>query len=140
MIRSPECLWDEEQNLLNQFYSQLSEEEMEREMSEEEVENHRNAIDQWIKENGSEELNLYNEFRKWYGDEGQLCDGKGNYILQNDSPRSFIQDWDVNEEGYCIYEGTDTLVLNTDGTPIKDPVLDQRVVRLYELENRINKK
>lgn len=37
----------------------------------------------------------------------------------------------MNEDGYCMFKGTQELILNTDGSPIKDPVLDKRVEEMY---------
>ncbi len=77
-------------------------------------------MEQWVYDHASENLKLYMDYRNWVGDEGQLCDGKGNALLRNKDDRwSWIQDWDVNEQGYCVFEGTQELILNMDGKPIK---------------------
>ncbi|MBE6016326.1 MAG: hypothetical protein E7233_01780 [Lachnospiraceae bacterium] len=126
MMRPPDPLWDETQSLLDEYFSQFSEEEMQEAIDEED-------FNRWLDNHASEELKLYWEYRKWVGDEGQLCDGKGNDILLDEhNCWSWIQDWDVNEDGYCVFKGTDTLIMNYDGTPIKNPVLDKRVADMYE--------
>lgn len=137
MRRPPRPLWEEEetltQALIEIFFSPLSEEERNREMSEEEEQEFNKTIERWMDEHASEEMKLYWEYCNWVGDEGQLCDGKGHILLSNpEDPWSWIQDWDVNEDGYCLFEGTQELILNADGTPIKNPVLDKRVSDLYE--------
>ena len=133
----PRPLWEEEetltQALIKEFLSPLSEEEMDCEMNEEEDQAFHEAMERWMNECASEELKLFWEYGKWIGDEGQLCDGKGNYLLTDPEDRwSWIQEWDVSEDGYCLFKGTQNVILNTDGTPIKNPVLDKRVSDLYE--------
>jgi len=128
MFKPPEPLWEEEQSLIKEYFSQFSEDEMEKEMDDDDFE-------RWMEGHASEELKLYWEFRKWLGDENQLCDGKGNSLLTNPADKlSWIQDWDVNEDGFCVFTDTDQLILNSDGTPIKNPVLDKRVAEMYEIE------
>ncbi len=111
----PRPLWEEEetltQALIKEFLSPLSEEEMDCEMNEEEDQAFHEAMERWMNERASEELKLFWEYGKWIGDEGQLCDGKGNYLLT---------------------DHTQKVILNTDGTLIKNPVLDKRVSDLYE--------
>lgn len=132
MRKPPEPLWEEEQHLIEEFFSQFSDEEMKREMTDEEDTKFHEKMNRWLDEHASEELRLYWDYGNWVGDEGQLCDGKGNILLLDSNDCcSWIQDWDVNEDGYCVYEGTHDLILNTDGTPIKHPVLDKRVEDLY---------
>ena len=132
MMRPPEPLWDESQALAEEYFSQFSEEEMQREMSEEEEQEFHEDFEHWMYEHASEELRLYWDYRSWVGDEGQLCDGKGNILLRDpENSWSWIQDWDVNEDGYCMFKGMQELILNTDGSPIKDPVLDKRVEEMY---------
>ena len=137
MMRPPRPLWEEEESLIQalceEFFSPLSEEEMKRELSDEEDRELNEAMKKWMNEHASEELRLYWEYCDWIGDEGQLCDGKGNILLSDPEDRwSWIQDWDVNEDGYCLFKGTKKLILDADGNPIKNPVLDKRVAELYE--------
>ena len=121
-------LREEEEALVEEYFSQFSEEEMRREMSEEEDQELEEDFKRWTYEHASEELRLYWDYRNWVGDEGQLCDGKGHILYSNpENGGSWIQDWDVNEDGYCVYGGTQELILNTDGTPIKNPVLEDRI-------------
>ena len=135
MMIPPEPLWKESQALAYEYFSQFSEEEMHREMSEEEGRKSHENFKQWMYEHASEELKLYWDYRSWVGDEHQLCDGKGHALLRDpDDSCSWIQDWDVNEDGYCLFNGTQKLILNTDGAPIKNPVLYKRVEDMYELE------
>ena len=80
---------------------------MKRKRSDEEAQELNEAMKQWMYEHASEELRLYLEYRDWIGDEGQLCDGKGNILLSDPEDRwNWIQDWDVNEDGYCLFKGT----------------------------------
>lgn len=135
MIRMPQCLMDEERKLTEEFLSQYSENEMNREMTDDEYASWEKELLEWMDQHESRELKLFGEYLKWRGDEGQLCDGNGRPLLTDpDEPYSWIQEWDVNEEGYCLYKGTDKLILNTDGTPIKNPVLDKSILELYEKE------
>jgi len=126
---------DEERKLTEEFFSQYDDDEMKREMTDEEHALWEKELFEWMDKHESRELKLFGEYLKWHGDEGQLCDGNGRPLLtDSDDPFSWIQEWDVNEEGYCVYEGTDKLILNTDGTPIKNPVLDKSILELYEKE------
>ena len=135
MIRMPKCLEEEDDRLTAEFLSRYAEEEMKREMSDEEYASWETELNDWMNAHASNELKQFWEYMKWHGDEGQLCDGNGKPLLtdSNDS-FSWIQEWGVNEDGYCVYQGTDTLILNTDGTPIKNPVLPPEVEALYEQE------
>ena len=49
-------------------------EKMNREMSEEDIQQLDEEIDRWIKEHASEEMWLYLEYCDRVSDEGQLCD------------------------------------------------------------------
>ena len=121
----PNLFWEEEQKLAKEYYSQFSEEEMEHIMTEEEEKEADRQFDQWMNEHASEYLKLWWDYRRWIGDEGELRDGNGHRLLDEDN--YWIQEWDVNEDGYCLYKGTNEMILNTDGTPIKNPVLDRRI-------------
>ena len=135
MMRAPRCLEEESDRLVEEFFSQYDDVEMKREMTDSECASWEKELHDWINLHASKELKLLWEYMNWHGDEGQLCDGKGKPLLTDPTDQfSWIQEWDVNEDGYCVYEGTDVLILNTDGKPIKNPVLDQRVVELYEKE------
>lgn len=128
-----QSLWDEEQKLTQEYYSQFTEEEMNYVMNDEELLEEDRRFDQWMNDHASEELRRWWDYCNWIGDEGQLCDGKGNLLLMDKEDRwSWIQDWDINEDGYCLYKGTNKLILNTDGTPIKNPVLDKRLADLLD--------
>ena len=118
MMQAPQSLWEEYQKLVNIFFSQLPEFIWDHEPTKEEEAEFDQETNQWIFEHGSNELKLWLDYRNWIGDEGQLCDGKGNYLKQGDGYYDWIQEWDVNEGGYCVYKGTNELILNTDGTPI----------------------
>ena len=135
MIRAPKCLEEESDRLTAEFFSQYNEREIQREMSDEELVSWETELNEWINSHASKEFKLFWEYKNWHGDEGQLCDGKGKPILTDpDDPVSWIQEWDVNEDGYCVYKGTNTLILNNDGTPVKNPVLSAEVEALYEQE------
>ncbi len=135
MIRAPQCLEEESNRLVAEFFSQYDSEEMKREMSDEEMASWEKELHGWLDQHASKELKLFWEYMKWHGDEGQLCDGHGKPLLTDpDDSFSWIQEWGVNTDGYCVYEGTDTLILNTDGTPINNPVLAPEVEALYEEE------
>lgn len=140
MMWFPESLREEEDKLVEEFFAQYSEEEMQEEMTEEDEVAFDEYMRSWLYEHASELLRLYWNYRDWVGGEGQLCDGKGNYIISNkEHGCTTIHFWDVNEDGFCVYEGTDELILNTDGSPIKDPVLDKRVEMLdFEDEEEYN--
>lgn len=124
--------WEEEQKLAKEFYSQFSEEEMEHVMTEEEEKEADRQFDQWMNEHASENLKLWRDYRRWIGDEGQLCDGNWHSLRHGDDDFGWIQEWDINEDGYCLYKGTNELILNTDGKPIKNPVLDKRIQDLFD--------
>ena len=104
--------WEEEQKLAKEFYSQFSEEEMEHVMTEEEEKEADRQFDQWMNEHASENLKLWRDYRRWIGDEGQLCDGNWHSLRHGDDDFGWIQEWDINEDGYCLYKGTNELILN----------------------------
>lgn len=120
MIRPPRDLQVEITSLTDEYYSL---EEADTDSKEE--------MRQWFYKHASELLKLYYDFRCWIGDEGQLCDGHGNPLYMDNRTHEWIQDWDVNEQGFCVFPGTDKLILNTDGMAIKDPVMDTRLDKLY---------
>lgn len=101
----PRLLWEEEetltQALIKEFLSPLSEEEMDCEMSEEEDQAFHEAMERWMNERASEELKLFWEYGKWIGDEGQLCDGKGNYYYGPKKALHFLEQTDP--ESFQIY-------------------------------------
>ncbi len=135
MIKPPRLLRDEQKKLLNEYFTQYPDDEREcYSVDEERLENAR--MKKWLYQHASELLQRYWDYRDWIGDEGQLCDGEGNNLYANGDSQ-LIQDWDVNDEGYCVFPGTDTFILNMNGKPIKNPVLDSRVQELYLSERVI---
>lgn len=136
MIKPPRLLRDEQKKLLNEYFSQYPDDEREYYcVDEERLENAR--MKKWLYQHASELLQKYWDYRNWIGDEGQLCDGEGNNLYVNCDSQDLIQDWDVNSDGYCVFPGTDNLILNLNGKPIKNPILDPRVQELYESERII---
>ena len=130
MIKPPILLRDEQKKLLNEYFSQYPDDEQEFY-----IENSEWFVNirmkKWMYNHASEMLKRYWDYRDWIGEEGQLCDGEGNVLYANSNSKDWIQDWDVNEDGYCIFPGTQNLILNTNGKPIKNPILDSRVQELY---------
>ena len=130
MIRPPDSLGAEMMRLVEKFLHSQPVDENDCFLEDEEVFDRR--MNEYVYSHASELLRLYLDYRNWVGDEHQLCDGKGNYLGGVGwEPDIWIQDWDVSEDGYCLYSGTNQLILNNDGTPIKNPELDIRVERLY---------
>ena len=130
MIQPPRLLREEQKKLLNEYFIQYPDDEkLYYDVDEERHENAR--MKKWLYKHASELLQRYWDYRDWIGDEGQLCDGEGNTLYANGNSKDLIQDWDVNNDGYCMYPGTDNLILNINGKPIKNPVLDPRVQELY---------
>lgn len=127
--RAPEILEEEWERLHEAFYAQFSEEEKLREMSEAEMEQHERDYRQWFRDRGSEELNAYMDYRVRVGDENQICDEDGEYI--RDERGFVIQDWSESEDGYVINNRTGELVRDKKGNPVRYPVLDERVERMY---------
>lgn len=135
MVRPPQVLQDEQSRLWKSFLEQIPGDDLYSEESEEAEKIFHEEIKRWFYEHGSEELKLYMEYRRWIGDEGELCDGNGVPLLTDSNYcLSWIQEWDVNDEGYCLYPDTKDLIINTDDNPIKNPVLDERVLALYNVE------
>lgn len=136
MIKPPRLLRDEQKKLLNEYFTQYPDDE--REYYSVDEGRHENVrMKKWLYKHASELLQRYWDYREWIGDEGQLCDGEGNILYANGDSKDLIQDWDVNEAGYCMYPGTDDLILNSNGKAIKNPVLDPRVQELYLSERVI---
>ena len=131
--RAPEILEEEWERLHEAFYAQFSEEEKLREMSEAEMEQHERDYRQWFRDRGSEELNAYMDYRVRVGDENQICDEDGEYI--RDERGYVIQDWSESEDGYVINNRTRELVRDKKGNPVRYPVLDERVERMYGEED-----
>ena len=127
--RAPEILEEEWERLHEAFYAQFSEEEKLREMSEAEMEQHERDYRQWFRDRGSEELNAYMDYRVRVGDENQICDEDGEYI--RDESGYVIQDWSESEDGYVINNRTGELVRDKKGNPVRYPVLDERVEKMY---------
>lgn len=127
--RAPEILEEEWERLHEAFYAQFSEEEKLREMSEAEMEQHERDYRQWFRDRGSEELNAYMDYRVRVGDENQICDEDGEYI--RDERGYVIQDWSESEDGYVINNRTGELVRDKKGNPVRYPVLDERVEKMY---------
>lgn len=136
MIRPPRLLRDEQKKLINEYFSQYPDDERAfYSIDEEQFDNKR--MKKWLYSHASELLQRYWDYRDWIGDEGQLCDGNGNILYPESNSKEWIQDWDVNDDGYCVFPGTSDLILNVNGKPIKNPVLDSRVVELYSNERVI---
>lgn len=127
--RAPEILDEEWERLHEAFYAQFSEEEKLREMSEAEMEQHERDYRQWFRDRGSEEMNAYMDYRVRVGDENQIWDEDGEYI--RDERGYVIQDWSESEDGYVINNRTGELVRDKKGNPVRYPVLDERVERMY---------
>ena len=134
MIKPPKLLFDEEMKLIEEYFSLFPEDRVKiYSVDEQRLENPR--MFQWLYDNASAELKLYWDYRNYLGDECQLCDGKGIPLkLSSDNGAAWIQEWDVDKDGHCLYKNTNELIRNTDGTPIKTPKLDERVIELYQKE------
>ena len=136
----PEILEKEWERLLKLHYSlcpdegdeEISAEEANRPLTEEEKKQINEEFDQFIRENGSEELWAYLQYCKRVGDEAQICDEDGNYI--RDKNGFYIQDWSGTEDGYVINNITGELVRDRNGNLVSFPVLDERVKKLYRDE------
>ena len=124
--RLPEVLEEETIHLLEAYWdAHLGEDSFIRE-----------EFEKWIYDHASMEIKANLDYSNWVGDEGQLRDGEGNDLLTDpDDHYSWIQDWDVDAEGYCVYEGTNQRVLNKDGSPIKNPVYPACLDGLYDIEH-----
>ena len=136
MMRPPRLLREEQKKLLNEYFCQYPDDERAFYTTDSDwFVNIR--MKKWMYKHASELLQRYWDYRDWIGDEGQLCDGNGNILYLESKSNEWIQDWDVNEDGYCVFPGTSELILNVDGKPIKNPVLDSRVEELYSSERVI---
>ena len=132
MRLSPVPLDEEEHMLFKKYFSQCPELIWDHEPTREEEHEFWQECRQWVYDHASEKLKLWMDYTGWIGDEGQLRDGKGNDLRYGNDYFGWIQEWDVNEDGYCMYKGTTELILNTDGSPIKNPVLDARLTYLFD--------
>lgn len=133
MIKPPRALADEQRILIETYFSKFPEDtERVWNIDEQRLENDRMRL--WLYEHASPFLRLYWDWRNWYGDEGQLCDGTGKTLRANGAGQGWIQDWDVDDQGFCLFKGTQERILSPDGNPVRNPVLDARVKRLYDSE------
>ncbi|MBR6089719.1 MAG: hypothetical protein IKP86_07285 [Anaerolineaceae bacterium] len=135
MRYSPEILAEEWNMLADKFFSQCPEFIWDHEPTEQEEREFDVGFHQWIYDRASEKLKLWMDYTGWIGDEGQLCDGKGYPLRYGDSYLGWIREWDVSEDGYCLFKGTNELIRNTDGMPIENPVLDPRIADLFDDED-----
>ena len=77
---------------------------MNADVSEEEGKEFDLSFEQWMYDHASAELWTYWDCPNWVGCKGQLRDGKGHILRSNPEDRwNCIQDWDVNEDCYCVY-------------------------------------
>lgn len=134
--RAPEILQEEWERLHGAYYAQFSEEEYFREISEEEMKQEEENYNKWFLCKGSEELIAYLEYSKRVGDEHQICDEDGEYILDEDGHQ--IQDWSESEDGFVINNKTGKVIHDKKGNPVTYPILDERVVKMYEDEEKDN--
>ena len=65
MIRMPQCLMDEERKLTEEFLAQYSENEMNREMTDDEYASWEKELLEWMDQHESRELKLFGEYLKW---------------------------------------------------------------------------
>jgi len=131
--RPPEILQEEWERLHTAFHAQFTEEEMYRDMTDEEMIRHEQEYEQWFRDKGSEELNAYLRYAKRVGDESQICDEDGEII--RDERGYAIQEWSESADGYVINDRNGELIRDKNGKLITYPVLDERVIKMYEAED-----
>lgn len=75
-------------------------------------------FNQWWNENSSDEMKAWERFKSFCGDEGELCDKDGSYLLNKEG--EYITEWDVDQNGFLIDKDGE-FILYSDGTRVKEP-------------------
>ena len=138
--RMPRILEEEWEHLLDMHLAMASddaedwpsEEEANRPLTAEEEKEIREEFDRFLQEHASDELRAYLRYCDRVGDEGEIKDEEGNYILNEKGFR--IQEWSESADGYVIDDRTGKILRDRKGNPVIYPVLDARVEKMYEDE------
>ena len=128
MHKIPVALQEEDKKITSQVLRILES------MTDEEFESTPNFIEKWIEEHASDEMKAELEyFGMCVGDEGEILDGNGNKIL--DEEGFCIQDWSADDENYVVNNQTGKRILLEDGSFLPAPKMKECLKKLYELED-----
>ena len=108
--------------LVHDYYARFSEEEMQDDFDEEDF-NH------WIDAHASPILKSYMEYDHFCGDEGELCEKDGSFMIDEDGYR--IQDWTVDDQGHC-YGRNGKQLFYSDGSPVIEPEMPSELKSYFE--------
>ena len=78
-----------------------------------------NDMKSFVESHASEELKLWEKYSLFTGDEGQLRDKDGGFLL--DKQGNWIQDWIADENGY-LSDLNGNPILYSDGERVKGPL------------------
>ena len=118
----PEVFQEEMMRLVHDYYARFSEEEMQDDFDEEDF-NH------WIDAHASPILKSYMEYDHFCGDEGELFEKDGSFMIDEDGYR--IQDWTVDDQGHC-YGRNGKQLFCSDGSPVIEPEMPSELKSYFE--------
>lgn len=120
----PKKIKIEKQILLNIFYKQLPEDI-------DDISEIMRLKKEFNRKYASKEYIAFLEYSDRTGDEGQLCDKEGGYILRKDGRP--IYHWENNEDGFVRDENGE-MIYYKDGTPVPNIIMPAVIEQMYEEE------
>lgn len=106
----PENILEEGMKLLDEYMSQFTEEQMEEDFDDDDFHS-------FIDSHSSEEYKLWRKYESFTGDEGELLEKDGSFIIGKDGYA--IQKWTVDDEGY-LYDMQGNPIFYSDGERVKE--------------------
>ena len=108
----PKVFNDEMKRLAGIYFHQVTDEEYESDDNDSIMK----GLLPWMMEHASPLLKLYLEYDSFCGDEGQLLDRDGSAMRDEDG--FWVQEWIVDENGFCFDRTTKKQLFYSDGTPV----------------------
>lgn len=90
------------------------------------------AYHELIEQFGSPELKAFEVYSSRFGDEGELLEKDGSYLLSKKG--TCIQDWYNTEDGF-LRDKDGNKVFYKDGTPVPNIEMPEIIQRLYDEED-----
>ena len=110
------------ERLVHDYFFRFSEEEMNDDFDEEDY-------NRWIDAHASPILKIYMEYDRFCGDEGELCEKDGSFMMGEDGQR--VQDWTIDDRGFC-YDRNGKQLFYSDGSPVIKPEMPPELKPYFE--------
>ena len=118
----PEAFREEMERLVHDYFARFSKDEMNDDFDEAD-------FNRWIDAHANPILKIYIEYDRFCGDEGELCEKDGSFMIGEDGYR--IQGWTVDDQGFC-YDRNEKQLFYSDGSPVIEPEMPPELKPFFE--------